>query len=293
LCDGPTCHDLRTSKIHHPPGLAVEMSTHTSRSGWDWPIFASLLMAGWLGAVVASSLAGALMPVGSGLRFGSGFFLLSSALADMIAALFLPSILRAIADLDVSLGKAFVALLGGSLATNVFLIVLQGSTAQPGVFTPSFGLFGLLSGLIGSGVSYLVLQTIVARSQLRKPTFRRSPQTHVAEATGVVDYEVALAGARTAISDVCNLLSRCSPDDWPLRSLDALSALQVAADRLRRTGPNDPGKRVAHDGLIEALRDLQDSIVQTGRYDLHDPSAILHDPALERAESCLSKLATM
>lgn len=110
----------------------------------------------------------------------------------------------------------------------------------------------------------------------------------MAEATGGLDYEVALAGARTAVTDVYNLLSRCSPDDWPLRSLDALTALQLAADRLRRVEPDDPGKRVTHDGLIEALPDLQDSIVQTGRYDLRDPSAILHDPALERAESCLS-----
>jgi hypothetical protein len=269
------------------------MSTHTSRSGFEWSIFASLLMAGWLGSVVASALAGPLVPVGFGFRFGFGWFLIFSALADLIAALFLPSILRAIADLDVSVGNAFVALLAGSLATNLFLIVLQGSTAQPGAVAPSLGLFGLLPSLVGSGVSYLMLQTMLARSSLREPAFPRSPQAYVTEVTGGIDYEVALTGARTAITDVCNLLSRCSPDDWPLGSLDALSALQLATDRLRRTEPNDPDKRVAHDGLIEALRDLQDSIVQTGRYDLRDPSAILRDPALERAESCLSKLATI
>ena len=138
----------------------------------------------------------------------------------------------------------------------------------------------------------MILPTIVARPPLREATFPRSRLAQVTEATGGLDYEVALAGARTATTDVCNLLSRCSPDDWPLRSLDALSALQLAADRLRRTEPSDPDKRVAHDGLIEALRDLQDSIVQTGRHDVREPSAILHDPALERAESCLSKLAT-
>jgi hypothetical protein len=268
------------------------MSTHTSRSGFDWSIFASLLMAGWLGSFVANSLTVALMPGGSGFRLGFGWFLLSSAVADLIAALFLPSILRAIANLDVSVGNAFVALLAGSLATSLFLIVLKGSTPQPGPVTPSFGLFGLLPGLVGTSVSYLILQTIASRSSLREPTFFRSPEAQVAEATGGLDYEVAIAGARTAITDAYNLLSRCSPDDWPLRSLDALTGLQLAADRLRRVEPNDPNKRVAHDGLVEALRDLQDSIVQTGRHDVRDPSALLHDPALERAESCLSKLAT-
>jgi hypothetical protein len=116
------------------------------------------------------------------------------------------------------------------------------------------------------------------------------PEAEKVVAPGSLDYEAALAGARTAITDACNLLSYCSADDWPLRSLDALSTLQLAADRLRRVEPDDADKRVAHDELIEALRDLQDSIVQTGRYELRDPSSILHDPALERAERCLSKL---
>lgn len=147
------------------------MSTHTSRSGsggrssphsWWRAGSARSLPVPWPGRLCLSASASAL----------AGFsFLLSSALTDLIAALFLPSILRAIGDLDVSVGNAFVALLAGSLATNLFLIVLQGSTAQPGAVAPSFGLFGLLPGLVGTGVSYLMLQTIV------RPT--ATPRGHV------------------------------------------------------------------------------------------------------------------
>ena len=116
--------------------------------------------------------------VGPSFRSGSGWFLLSSALADVLAALFLPSILRAIATLDVSVGSAFVALLAGTLTTNFFLTVLQGSTPHRGAIAPSFGMFGLFAGLAGTGVSYLILQTLVARSPLRESTFpgRRTPR---------------------------------------------------------------------------------------------------------------------
>lgn len=242
------------------------------------PTLLCLYGAGWAGAFATSLLlVGGASPLVGGSPIVTVLIVrLGSAI---VAAVVVRQLLNSTLGCEITYGSALLALAGGALASATVSILVARS--QGGPLAAPAGSLGLsiLPSLLGMFVSYQLLQY---GASLGRPVngFKsyagpgRGRQAWIDEplpsgSTTVVGrprpetYDDCVSGAREATLGLTDAISRADPADVPGLIIDGLPTLERVAKRLEQTKRPASVPAELHQRLLDAIRELQQDIVET------------------------------
>jgi hypothetical protein len=249
------------------------IDTASTRQPPLWPSVGALLISGWVGGIVSSMLWAPLVGAEAATSilaahgaFAAAWFVPTLAGA-LVAAVILPRVLSSLCTFELTLGAAFVVMLGRSLVGHAAAMSLSGLLVRHGAAVPASTLFFLVPEVVSLAAGYQLLKWLAhpvpgaGAPRAAEPVAGWTQPEWDSGAAPTGDWGVLLADVREQVADTLTLLVQTAPNDVPAEVSEALPRLEALADRAEDARPPTPAAHRPQLDLVIGIRKLQGALV--------------------------------